>query len=76
MSLQLHRPTSEGGLEPAPVTQRDYRRRLRSRRWRAAELANPDMHTTNPWLAIALIALLAAVTFVLIVLGYWSHFWG
>jgi hypothetical protein len=76
MSLQLHRPTPEGGLEPAPVIQKDYRRRLRSRRWSAAELSNPDVHTTNPWLAVGLIAFLAAGTFVVLVLGYATRFWG
>jgi hypothetical protein len=76
MSLQLHRPTPDGGLEPTPVVHGDYRRRLRSRRWSAAELPNPDVHATNPWLAVGLIAVLAAGTFVLIVLGYVSRFWG
>jgi hypothetical protein len=76
MSLQQHRPTPDGGLEPAPEVHRDYRRRLRSRRWSAAELANPDVHLTNPWLAVGLIAFLAAGTFLLLVLGYWSGFWG
>ena len=76
MSLQLHRPNPEGGLEPAPPAQPDYRRSLRSRRWRSAELSNPDMHVANPWLAIGLIALLAGATFVILVLGYWSHVFG
>jgi hypothetical protein len=76
MSLQLHRPTPDGSVEPAPVVTQDYRRRLKSRRWSAAELANPDVHTTNPWLAVGLIALISAATFVLLVLGYASHFWG
>jgi hypothetical protein len=73
MSLQLHRPGPDGGLEPAPAEERDYRRSLRSRRWAPAELANPDVHKTNPWLAVGLIALLAAATFAILVLGYWSH---
>ena len=34
------------------------------------------MHVANPWLAIGLIALLARATFVLLVLGYASGFWG
>jgi hypothetical protein len=76
MSLQLHRPAPDGGVEPSPVIRGDYRRRLRSRRWSSAELSNPDVHATNPWLAVGLIAVLAAVTFVLLVLGYWSRFWG
>ena len=82
MSLQLHRPGPEGRLEPASAdqptaaVQPDYRRRLRSRRWGAAELSNPDMHVANPWLAVGLIVLLAAATFVILVLGYWSHVFG
>ena len=41
MTMKLYRPTPDGGLEPAPVEAKDHRRRLRSRRWGAAELANP-----------------------------------
>ena len=76
MSLQLHRPNPDGDLEPAPAAQPDNRRSLRSRRWGPAELSNPDMHVANPWLAIGLIALLAGTTFVILVLGYWSHVFG
>ena len=42
MTMKLYRPTPDGGLEPAPVEAKDHRRRLRSRRWDAAELANPE----------------------------------
>ena len=76
MSLKLYRKTPDGGLEPAPEEDVDYRRRLRSRRWAPAELSNPDVQATNPWLAVALIAGIAVITFVVLVLGYWSGFWG
>ncbi len=76
MSLQAKPPTPDGSIERAPGVKRDYRRSLRSRRWAAAELANPEVNTANPWLAVGLIALLAAGTFVILVLGYATHFFG
>lgn len=76
MSMKLYRPTPDGGLEPAPVEARDYRRRLRSRRWDAAPLENPEVDTTSPTLTVVWIVALLAVTFVVIVLGYATGFWG
>jgi len=76
MTMKLYRPTTDGGLEPAPVEAKDYRRRLRSRRWKAAELANPEAQTTNPWIAVGFIAGLAALTFAVIVAGYAIGHWG
>ena len=75
MSLKLYRPNPEGGLEPAPVEAKDYRRQLRSRRWNAAALENPEVHTTNPWIGVLLIVLLAAATFGVLVVGYAVGFW-
>lgn len=74
MSLQLHRP-SPGGLEPSPVEERNWRRRLRSRRWAAAPLENPELEPTRPLYAVALFAGLAFLTFVLLLLGYGTGFW-
>jgi LPXTG-motif cell wall-anchored protein len=76
MSLKLYRPTPDGGLEPSPVEGRDYRTLLRSRRWKAAALANPDTQKSNPWIVVLGIALLAGGTFAVLVLGYWTGFWG
>jgi hypothetical protein len=75
MSLKLHRPEPDGSLAPAPVEGRDYRRTLRSRRWDPAPLTNPESNKTNAWIAIAGIALIAAGTFAVLVLGYWVGFW-
>lgn len=75
MSLKLYRPTPDGGMEPAPVEGRDYRRQLRSRRWKPAALANPDTQVTNPWIAVLAIALIAGGTFSVLVIGYWVNFW-
>ena len=54
MSLQLHRPDGEGGLEPRPSTTPDWRDQLRSPRWgttcrgeRLPELKNPEMNPTS-----------------------------
>ena len=36
MTLQLHRPDGEGGLEPRPVAEPDWRTQLQSPRWGTA----------------------------------------
>jgi hypothetical protein len=76
MSLKLYRPTPDGGMEPSPVVARDYRIRLRSRRWRAAPLDDSEAHKTDPRIAVAAIVGLSAFTFMVLVLGYVSGFWG
>lgn len=75
MIMKLYRPTPDGGLEPSPVEAKDHRSRLRSRRWDAAELANPEADVTNPWIAVAFIVGLAALTFSVIVIGYTVDHW-
>jgi hypothetical protein len=75
MTMKLYRPTPDGGLEPAPVEAKDHRRRLRSRRWDAAELANPEANVTNPWIAVAFIIGLLVLTFVVIVGGTAIGLW-
>lgn len=72
----LHRPSMEGGLEATRAERGDYRDQLRSRRWNAAPLENPDAEPTDPRLAVAGVLVLSAVTLVVIVLGYASGFWG
>jgi hypothetical protein len=73
--MKLYRPTPDGGLEPAPVEGHDYRRRLRSRRWDAAALENPEAGSTDPRIAVAAIVGLLIVTFVALILGYATGFW-
>jgi hypothetical protein len=75
VSLKLYRP-APGGLEPSPVEQKTWRGRLRSTRWNAAALANPEAREAGPGSAILLFGGLAILTFVLLVLGYASGFWG
>lgn len=74
MSLKLYRP-APGGLEPSPVERGNWRQRLRSKRWRAAPLANPEAQAVGPSSAILVFGTLAAITFVLLLLGYGSGFW-
>jgi hypothetical protein len=76
VTLKLYRPMPDGQMEPSPVEPKDYRRQLRSRRWRAAELANAEVSKTNPAIAVLFIVALLALTFVLLVAGYASGFWG
>ena len=82
MSLQLHRPDGEGGLEPRPPEEGDWRGQLVTPRWgaglrkrRLPRLANPEMNPTANVIAVAFWVVLALVTFVLLVVGYGSGFW-
>ena len=82
MSLQLHRPDAEGGLEPRPVTPEDWQDQLESPRWgsglrrgRLPELRNTEMNPTSRFRSVAFWVALAALTFVLLVAGYGSGFW-
>ena len=83
MSLQLHRPDGKGGIEPRTVENRDWRRQLQSPRWgsslrggRLPELKNPEMNPTSTGRAVAFWLALGALTFVLLLVGYGSGFWG
>jgi hypothetical protein len=82
MSLQLHHPDEHGVLKPEPGDAPDYREQLRSPRWGLAlrsgklpALKNPEMRPTSTVVSVMFWAGLGVVTFVLIVLGYWSGFW-
>ena len=82
MSLQLHRPDGKGGLEPRRVHEPNWRGLLRSPRWGSArrdgklpELSNPEMNPTSTAMAVAFWLGLAALTFILLVVGYGSGFW-
>ena len=81
MSLQLHRPDGEGGLEPEP-NEPDWQAQLRSPRWgrglrrrRLPDLKNPEMNPTSRFMSVLFWLGLAALTFVLLVLGYGTGFW-
>ena len=74
--VMMYRPTTDGGLEPVSGEVGDYRERLRSRRWDAAPLTNPEVESTDPRIAVAFIVALLVITFVLLVAGYVSGFWG
>jgi hypothetical protein len=82
MTLQLHRPDGEGGLEPVPPAEADWRTQLRSPRWgsslegdRLPQLANPEMNPTSRFRSVLFWLGLAIVTFVILVLGYGVGFW-
>lgn len=83
MSLQLHRPDRRGGLEPRRVTEANWQRQLRSRRWGASlpggrlpALRNPEAWPTPTRVSVLFWLGLAALTFVLLVVGYGTGFWG
>jgi len=82
MTLQLHRPDGEGGLEPVPVEEADWRTQLRSPRWgmslersRLPGLANPEMNPTSRFRSVLFWLGLGIVTFALLVVGYGTGFW-
>ncbi|CAN5744849.1 hypothetical protein BH24CHL6_BH24CHL6_06260 [soil metagenome] len=75
MSMRPYR-TGPDGLEPNPVELRTWRSRLRSRRWKPAPLANPELEPTTSRMAVAFWLALALLTFVTLVVGYGIGFWG
>jgi len=82
MTLQLHRPDGEGGVEPTPPAEQDWRTQLRSPRWgaeldrgRLPALKNPEMNPTSRFMSVLFWAGLGFVTFVVLVVGYASGFW-
>jgi hypothetical protein len=82
MTLQLHRPDDEGGLEARPVERTDWRTQLRADRWgqdlrgqRLPALKNPEMNPTSRFKSVLFWFSLGALTFVLLVLGYGTGFW-
>ncbi len=83
MTLKLHRPDGEGGLEPRPVPEENWRSQLRSPRWgsgleggRLPTLENPEMNPTSIVRSVLFWLGLGALTFVLLVVGYGTGFWG
>jgi len=82
MTLRLHRPDGEGGLEPRPVSDQDWHNELHSPRWGAGlkggalpDLKNPEMDPTSTTRSVLFWLGLGAVTFVLLVAGYGTGFW-
>jgi hypothetical protein len=83
MTLKLHRPDGEGGLEPRPVVEPNWRAQLRSPRWggglersRLPELKNTEMNPTSKVMSVLFWLGLGAATFVILILGYGTGFWG
>jgi len=82
MTLQLHQPDGEGGVEPRTVEPADWRTQLRSPQWgtdlgkgQLPRLKNPEMNPTSRFKSVLFWVALAALTFVLIVVGYGTGFW-
>jgi hypothetical protein len=82
MSLQLHRPDGQGGLERRTVADQNWRRQLRSARWGTSlsgdhlpDLSNVEMNPTRTLVSIGFWLGLGALTFVLLLVGYGTGFW-
>jgi hypothetical protein len=83
MTLQHHRPDGAGGLEPRPVVDPNWRRQLRSPRWGASlrggklpALKNSEMNPARTGVSLVTWIGLGLLTFVLLVVGYGTGFWG
>jgi hypothetical protein len=82
MSLQLHKPDGEGGLEPRTVAEENWRDQLRSPRWGGSlrhgalpKLKNVEMNPTSRLRSVLFWLSLGIATFVLLVAGYTTGFW-
>ena len=72
---RMFRASTDAGLEAGADQSGDYRDQLRSRRWDAAPLTNPEVEKTDPRIAAAAIVILGAITLLILVVGYGSGFW-
>ena len=82
MTLQLHRPDGEGGVEPRPVDEENWQDQLRSPRWgsglrrgKLPALKNSEMNPTSRFRSALFWLSLGALTFVILVAGYGTGFW-
>jgi hypothetical protein len=82
MTLKLHESDGEGGLQPRPAVDPDWRAELRSPRWgsglarkRLPDLKNPEMNPTSRLRSVLFWLSLGAATFVVLVAGYGTGFW-
>ncbi|HEV7605412.1 MAG TPA: hypothetical protein VGO15_10625 [Candidatus Limnocylindrales bacterium] len=82
MTLQLHKPDGEGGLEPRAVVEPDWRAQLQSPRWgtalgrrRLPDLKNPEMNPTSRLSSVLFWLGLGALTFLVLVVGYTVGIW-
>jgi len=74
MTLQLHRPDGQGGIESV-APKKQWREDLRSPRWNVPALANPEMNPTGTARSAVFWLAFAVVTFALLLAGYGSGFW-
>ena len=81
MTLQLHKPDGEGGIEPritdprTGATSSAPRAGAQARAQRLPALRNPEMNPTSRFMSVLFWLGLGALTFVLLVLGYATGFW-
>jgi hypothetical protein len=76
MTLKLHRPDEHGAIVAhTPDKAADWRTTLRSPRWSAAPLNNPEMNPTSRPASALFWVVLAALTFGVLVIGYSVGFW-
>ena len=59
-----------GGLGRSASSSGDYRDELRSRRWNAAPLENPEVEKTDPRIAVVAVVAMSVITLLVLVIGY------
>lgn len=64
------RPASTAGRKRSASSSDDYRDELRSRRWRAAPLENPEVEKTDPRIAVLAIVAMSVITLAVLIIGY------
>jgi hypothetical protein len=74
MTLQLNRPDGKGGIETV-APKKEWREDLRSPRWNVPALANTEMNPTSGARSAVFWAVLAVLTFLLLLAGYGTGFW-
>jgi len=76
VTLKLHRPDERGVVSARPEEKStDWRSSLRSPRWNAAALKNPEMNLASRPASVLYWLVLGALTFGILMLGYGSGFW-
>jgi hypothetical protein len=66
----VYRPAVVGRPQTPARQAGDYRDGLRSRRWNAAPLQNPEVEKTDPRIAVLVIVLMGAITLGVLIVGY------
>ncbi len=65
----------KGRREAGSSKAADYREGLRSRRWDAAPLENPEVEKTDPRVAVGALVAMGVITLTVLLIGYGVGLW-